>query len=84
MAQLGPLTITARNREQAVYLVRSRAEQRGVTITDVEATDAGAGRWLVTVTLADAAAGAAARLEDDTQVLHIDFAKIAGHNRNTA
>jgi hypothetical protein len=72
MAQLGPLTITARNRDQAEYLVRSRAEQRGIAVQALEVSDAGAGAWYVTVTLSDADAekATAALLEEDTQVLH--------------
>jgi hypothetical protein len=72
MAQLGPLMITARNREQAEYLVRSRADQRGVDISGIEVSGGAGGMWLVTVTLSDAAKGEAARLGEDTQVLHIN------------
>jgi len=73
MAQLGPLTITARNRDQAEYLVRSRAEQRGITVRSVEVSDAGAGGWYVTVTIDDADTDKAvgALLDEDTQVLHL-------------
>lgn len=72
MAQLGPLTITARNRDQAEYLVRSRAEQRGIAIQSVDVSDAGAGGWYVTVTIddADTDKAAGALLDEDTQVLH--------------
>ena len=72
MTQLGPLTITARNRDQALYLVRSRAEQRGVRLLEIEATEGGTGAWSVTVTVSDddAAKLAAAQLDQDTQVLH--------------
>ena len=72
MAQLGPLTITARNSAQAEYIVRSRAEQRGVALQQVEVSDAGTGAWYVTVTISDADVdkGAAALLDEDTQVLH--------------
>ncbi len=72
MAELGPLTITARNRDQAEYLVRSRAEQRGVEAQRVDVTPAGAGVWFVTITVADrdAAKLEAARLDEDTAVLH--------------
>ena len=70
--QLGPLTITARNRDQAEYLVRSRAQQRGVAVQAVEVSEAGVGAWFVTVTVAEADAEklAAAALDEDTQVLH--------------
>jgi hypothetical protein len=70
--ELGPLTITARNREQAEYLVRSRAQQRGVAVHGLEVTEAGAGAWFVTVTVGDGDAEklAAAALDEDTQVLH--------------
>ncbi len=73
MAELGPLTITARNRDQAEYLVRSRAEQRGVAVRRVEVSAAGTGVWLVTITVDDADAGKfeAARLDEDTAVLHL-------------
>jgi hypothetical protein len=72
VAELGPLTITARNRDQAEYLVRSRAEQRGVRIEQMTVDDAGAGGFAVTVTVSDddAAKLAAAQLDEDTQVLH--------------
>lgn len=73
MADLGPLSITARNREQAEYLVRSRAQQRGVTIRDIVIEDAGPGAWFVTVSVddGDEAAGLEAALDEDTQVLHL-------------
>jgi hypothetical protein len=72
VAELAPLTITARNRAQAEYLVRSRAEQRGVRIEQITVEDAGAGGFSVTVTVSDedAARLAAAQLDEDTQVLH--------------
>ena len=73
MAVIGPLTVTARNREQAEYLVRSRAQQRGVNVQEIEVSDAGTGGWFVTVTVDDADAErlAAAALDEDTQVLHL-------------
>lgn len=72
MAVIGPLTITARNRDQAEYLVRSRAEQRGVEVRRVEVSAAGTGAWFVTIVVndADAPKGEAAHLDEDTQVLH--------------
>lgn len=72
MTQVGPLTITAHNRAQAEYLVRSRAQQRGIDLRSVELEDAGTGIWFVTVTVDDdAAAGiAAAALDEDTTVMH--------------
>jgi hypothetical protein len=72
MTQVGPLTITAHNRAQAEYLVRSRAQQRGIDLRSVEVEDAGTGIWFVTVTVDDdAAAGiAAAALDEDTTVMH--------------
>lgn len=72
MAVIGPLTVTARNRDQAEYLVRSRAQQRGVNVQAVEVEEAGAGGWFVTVSVDDADAEklAAAALDEDTQVLH--------------
>jgi hypothetical protein len=70
--ELGPLTITARNRDQAEYLVRSRAQQRGVSIRRVDIAEAGPGAWFVTVTVddRDVAGLAEAALDEDTQVLH--------------
>jgi sarcosine oxidase gamma subunit len=70
--ELGPLTITARNRDQAEYLVRSRAQQRGVSVQGIVVAPAGPGAWLVTIDVAEADAEmlAAAALEEDTQVLH--------------
>ena len=72
MAQVGPLTITAHNAAQAEYVVRSRAQQRGVQLDAVEVSEAGTGVWFVTVTVADdeAARGAAAALGEDTTVMH--------------
>jgi hypothetical protein len=72
MAELGPLMITAHNAAQAEYLVRSRAEQRGVAIDGIEVAAGSGGMWLVTVTVEDDAAAAAARLGDDTRILHIE------------
>jgi hypothetical protein len=73
VAQVGPMTITARNAAQAEYVVRSRAQQRGVNIGALEVTDAGTGAWFVTITVDDEDASklAAAALEEDTQVLHL-------------
>jgi hypothetical protein len=72
VAVLGPLTVTARNRDQAEYLVRSRAQQRGVDVHAVDVADAGAGAWFVPVDVDDSDAEklAAAALDEDTQVLH--------------
>jgi hypothetical protein len=73
MTQLGPLMITAHNADQAEYLVRSRAEQRGVEISRVDVTGGDGGMWLVFVTVSDVAKSAdAIRLGDDTKALHID------------
>jgi hypothetical protein len=73
MAELGPWMITARNREHAEYLVRSRAEQRGVDVSRVDVSGGDGGMWLVSVIVTDSVeAGEAARLGDDTQVLHFD------------
>lgn len=73
MQQVGPLTITAHNRDQAEYLVRSRAQQRGIDVHDVEVVSAGHEIWVVTLVIADAdvAKLAAAALDQDTQVLHL-------------
>lgn len=72
MPELGPLTITALNRDQAEYLVKSRAQQRGVNVRRVDVSEAGPGAWFVTVTVdeSDAARLAAVALDEDTQVLH--------------
>jgi hypothetical protein len=79
MAELGPWLITARNREHAEYLVRSRAEQRGVTVSHVDISGGEGDMWLVSVVVTDSAETAeAARLGDDTQVLHFD-----NHPRST-
>lgn len=71
MAAVGPMTITARNRDQAEYLIRSRAEQRGVRVEKVDITDAGTGGFFVTLTVDDAQAALAAELGEDTQVFHL-------------
>jgi hypothetical protein len=72
MAEVGPWMITARTREHAEYLVRSRAEQRGVHVTEVTATGGDNDMWVVTATAADPDQARAARLGDDTGVIHID------------
>jgi hypothetical protein len=72
VTDVGPLAITARNRDQAEYLVRSRAQQRGVEVTNVDVAPGGPDVWVVTVTVADADAARAvsAALDEDTQVVH--------------
>lgn len=70
MADVGPMTITARNRDQAEYLIRSRAEQRGVRVHDVDVTEA-AGSFLVTLTVDDRDVQTARELGEDTQVFHL-------------
>jgi pyruvate/2-oxoglutarate dehydrogenase complex dihydrolipoamide acyltransferase (E2) component len=70
MAELGPWMITAHNKQQAEYLVRSRAEQRGVDLEGIDVSGGGGGMWQVTVTVEDAAAAEAAQLGQDTQVMH--------------
>jgi hypothetical protein len=72
MAEVGPLAITAHNRAQAEYLVRSRAQQRGIEVTALDAVEGVAGTWFVTVTVPDGddARIAAETLGEDTQVLH--------------
>jgi hypothetical protein len=73
MAELGPWMITARNKEHAEYLVRSRAEQRGVHVSEVDVSGGDGGMWLVSAVVTESAEiGEAARLGDDTQVLHFD------------
>jgi hypothetical protein len=71
MPEVGPFMITARNEAQAEYLIRSRAEQRGVAVTGIAVSAASTGMWLVTVTVPADRADDAARLADDTQALHI-------------
>lgn len=72
MTQVGPLTITAHNAAQAEYLVRSRAQQRGIELRGVDVEDAGTGTWFVTVTVDDdvTARIAEAALDQDTTVMH--------------
>ena len=72
MTQVGPLTITAHNGAQAEYLVRTRAQQRGIALHNVEVADAGTGMWFVTVEVDDDAAAkiAEAALDEDTTVMH--------------
>jgi len=72
MADLGPWMITAHNREHAEYLVRSRAEQRGLHISRLDVSGGEGDMWLVSVEVTESTeAGEAARLEDDTHVLHL-------------
>jgi hypothetical protein len=72
MADLGPWLITARSAEHADYLIRSRAEQRGLHVTSVEVSDGGGDMWSVTVVVEEPDDVArAAQLNDDTQVLHL-------------
>lgn len=75
MAELGPWMIAARNAAQAEYLVRSRAEQRGVDLDSVEVSGGTGGMWLVTVTVTDTEKGEAARLSEDTQALHLNLSR---------
>jgi hypothetical protein len=76
MAQLGPWLITARSKDHAEYLVRSRAETRGLHIESIEISGGDNDMWQVSVSVSDdAAKGEAARLGDDTQVLHFDTHK---------
>jgi hypothetical protein len=72
VAALGPLIITARTRAQAEYLIRSRAEQRGVRIVAVTVGESGPDTWSVTVDVDenDIEKLAVAALDQDTQVLH--------------
>jgi len=72
VTQVGPLRVTAHNDAQAEYLVRSRAQQRGISLLGVEVTEAGGGSWFVTVEVEDDEAGkiAAAALDEDTTVMH--------------
>jgi hypothetical protein len=79
MAELGPWMITAHNKEQAEYLVRSRAEQRGVDVSRVDVSSGSGDMWLVTVTVADAESAEAAQLTEDTQVLHLRSHTRPGH-----
>jgi hypothetical protein len=75
MAELGPWMITAHNADQAEYLVRSRAEQRGIEISAVDVSGGDGGMWRVTATTTaeDQADVNAARLGEDTQLLHLDI-----------
>jgi hypothetical protein len=73
MAQLGPWLITARNAEHAEYLIRSRAEQRGLHVTAVGVEGGDGEMWQVTVEVEESAeVGTAAQIGDDTQVFHLD------------
>jgi hypothetical protein len=73
MSDVGPFMVTAHNQQQAEYLIRSRAEQRGVAVSHIDVSPGGSGTWLVTVTVVGEETAEAARLGDDTQVLHLDF-----------
>lgn len=72
MPEFGPLLLPARNAEHAEYLVRSRAEQRGVKVESIEVTESGGGMWSVSVQVSDPEGALAAHLADDTQTLHFD------------
>lgn len=67
------MTVAARSRDQAEYLIRSRAEQRGVRVHNVDVSDAGHDVWSVTLFVDDEDAEklAAAALDQDTQVMHL-------------
>lgn len=70
---LTPLMIPAHNAQHAEYIVRSRAEQRGIDLTKLEVAGGHGDMWVVSVEVSDAAdAAAAAGLGDDTTVLHFD------------
>lgn len=70
--ELGPLTLAAHTREQAEYLIRSRAEQRGIRLRGLEVSNAGHDVWSITVVVEDEDVEklAMAALDQDTQVLH--------------
>jgi hypothetical protein len=73
MAKLGPWMITARNEAHAEYLVRSRAEQRGVHVSRIEVSGGDGGMWQVSAEVDESEeVGQAARLGDDTAVFHLD------------
>jgi hypothetical protein len=65
--------ITARNQAHAEYLVRSRAEQRGVHVSRIDVSGGDGGMWIVSAEIDESEeVGQAARLGDDTAVLHLD------------
>jgi hypothetical protein len=70
MARVIPLSIVARNGHQAEYLVRSRAEQRGVALEHIDVSPLGGAVWLVSVSIneQDAERVETARLDEDTGV----------------
>jgi len=73
MAKLGPWMITARNQAHAEYLLRSRAEQRGVHVKSLEVSGGEGGMWTVSAEIEEPEeVGQAARLGDDTAVLRLD------------
>ena len=73
MARLVPLSILARNADQAEYLVLSRAEQRGVSVEHIDVSALGGAVWLVSVSVTDAdvAKIEAAHLDEDTGVFQL-------------
>jgi hypothetical protein len=77
MTRLVPLSVVARNLHQAEYLVRSRAEQRGVTIEEMNVSSLGGEVWLVVLAVGDPDAEKveAAHLDEDTGV----FRRRPGH-----
>ena len=82
MAKLGPWMITARNQAHAEYLVRSRAEQRGVHVSRIEVSGGDGGMWQVSAEVDESEeVGRAARLGDDTAVLHLDSHRLPPNNR---
>jgi hypothetical protein len=73
MPELGPWMITAHNKEHAEYLVRSRAEQRGIHVNRVEVSGGSGGMWVVSAEITDPVeVGEAARLGEDTTVFHLE------------
>lgn len=72
MPELGPLTVAAHTRDQAEYLIRSRAEQRGIRLKSLQVSDGGHDVWSVTVVVEDDDVEklATAALDQDTQVMH--------------
>ena len=81
MAHVVTLTLNAHNRDQAEYLVRSRAQQRGVDVLGIDIAAAGPGAWTVELSVddADTARLVAAALDEDTQVLHFRSHRTRGH-----
>jgi hypothetical protein len=71
MTEIGPWMIAAHTKEQAEYVARSRAEQQGCDVSDVEVSGGASEMWRAKVTVTDATMPSE-NIADDGQVMRLD------------